>query len=40
MNACPTETHLLRFVDGELDAGDDAPIVAHIEDCLTCQERL
>jgi len=31
---------LLRFVDGELDAGDDAPIVAHIEDCLTCQERL
>ncbi len=40
MNACPSENQLLRFVDGALNGGDDAPIVAHIEDCAACQEWL
>jgi serine/threonine protein kinase/tetratricopeptide (TPR) repeat protein len=31
---------LLRFLDGELNADDDARIVAHVENCATCQERL
>ena len=40
MNACPDDSDLLHFLDGELNAGADARIVAHIEDCSTCQARL
>jgi anti-sigma factor RsiW len=40
MNACPGEDDLLRFLEGELDAQDDARIVVHVEDCADCQERL
>ena len=40
MNACPDEDELLRFLDGELGAQDDAWFVVHVEDCAGCQERL
>jgi tetratricopeptide (TPR) repeat protein/tRNA A-37 threonylcarbamoyl transferase component Bud32 len=40
MSACPRDDELLRFLDGELRAEDDARIVAHIEDCVMCQASL
>ena len=40
MNACLDDSDLLHFLDGELNAKADARIVAHIEGCVTCQERL
>ncbi len=40
MTACPGDGDLLLFLDGELNAEDDARIVAHVEDCVSCQERL
>src|SRR5262245_39541981 len=40
MNACPGEDALLRFLEGEIDANADARIVAHVEDCGECQDRL
>ena len=40
MNACPSDDRLLRFLDGELQAVEDAGIVAHVEDCVPCQGRL
>ncbi len=40
MNACAGDSNLLHFLDGELNAGADAQIVAEIEDSLTCQARL
>jgi eukaryotic-like serine/threonine-protein kinase len=40
MNACPDEDKLLRFLDGELSAKEDAWIVVHVEDCTLCQQRL
>src|SRR5262245_5293002 len=40
MNACPGEDDLLRFLEGELDATDDAQIVVHVEGCAGCQGRL
>ena len=40
MNACPNDGVLLQFLDGELNAGDDARVLAHVEDCVPCQEHL
>lgn len=40
MNACPNDGFLLQFLDGELNAGDDARVLAHVEDCVPCQDRL
>ena len=40
MNACPSDGVLLQFLDGELIAGDDARVLAHVEDCVPCQDRL
>src|SRR5262249_48459224 len=40
MIACPSNDELLRFLDGELVAEEDARIVAHVEDCGSCQEQL
>ena len=40
MSACPVDSDLLRFLDGELAADADARIVAHIEDCVACQASL
>ena len=40
MNACPKDGVLLQFLDGELNAEDDARILAHLEDCIGCQEHL
>jgi eukaryotic-like serine/threonine-protein kinase len=40
MIACQSDAELLRFLEGELNADADARIVAHIEDCIGCQERL
>ena len=40
MCACLCEEDLLRFLDGELGAQDDAPIVVHVEKCAGCQDRL
>jgi tetratricopeptide (TPR) repeat protein len=33
MNACPNDGVLLQFLDGELNADDDARVLAHVEDC-------
>jgi len=38
MNACPSEGDLLLFLDGELNADEDARIVAHVEHCIDCPE--
>ncbi|MFI5454652.1 MAG: protein kinase [Isosphaerales bacterium] len=40
MNACPNDSVLLQFLDGDLNAEDDARILAHLEDCVVCQEHL
>ena len=40
MCACLCEEDLLRFLDGELGAQDDAPVVVHVEECAGCQDRL
>ena len=40
MNACPNDDVLLQFLDGELNADDDARVMAHVEDCVGCQEHL
>jgi eukaryotic-like serine/threonine-protein kinase len=40
MNACPNDGVLLQFLDGELNAGDDGRVLAHVEDCVPCQEHL
>ncbi len=40
MNACPNDGVLLQFLDGELNAEDDARVLAHVEDCVGCQEHL
>src|SRR5262245_50602490 len=40
MNACPDADALLSLLEGELDAVEDARIVAHVEDCGGCQDRL
>ena len=40
MNACPNDGVLLQFLDGELNADDDAKVLAHVEDCVGCQEHL
>jgi tetratricopeptide (TPR) repeat protein len=40
MNACPGDDELLRFLDGELGAQDDARIVVHVEECTGCQDLL
>ncbi len=40
MNACPNDGVLLQFLDGDLNAEDDAQILAHLEDCARCQEHL
>jgi hypothetical protein len=40
MSIYPDEGILLRFLEGELDAEDDATIVAHVEDCRECHTRL
>jgi hypothetical protein len=40
MNACPNDGVLLQFLDGKLNAEDEAMILAHLEDCPGCQEHL
>jgi len=40
MNACPNDSVLLQFLDGELNAEDDARVLAHVEECVVCQEHL
>src|SRR5438270_833794 len=40
MHLCLGEERLLQYLEGELGAEDDARIVAHVEDCPGCQERL
>jgi tetratricopeptide (TPR) repeat protein len=40
MNACPTDGVLLQFLEGELSAEDEARLLAHLEDCIGCQEHL
>jgi hypothetical protein len=40
MNACPTDTVLLRFLDGEFDAEDDARVLARVEDWIVFQDNL
>jgi eukaryotic-like serine/threonine-protein kinase len=40
MNACPNGNVLLQFLDGELNADDDAQVLAHVEDCVDCQGHL
>ncbi len=40
MNACPNDGVLLQFLDAELIPGDDARVLAHVEDCVPCQEHL
>ena len=41
MNACPDDSDLLHFLDGRLWKPEaDARIIAHIEECVSCQERL
>jgi eukaryotic-like serine/threonine-protein kinase len=40
MNACPKDGILLQFLDGKLNADDDAWVLAHVEDCAGCQEHL
>ena len=40
MNACPNDSVLLQFLDGKLNADDDARVLAHVEECKTCQQHL
>ena len=40
MNACPNDGVLLQFLDGKLNADDDARVLAHVEECKTCQQHL
>ena len=40
MNACPNDGVLLQFLDGKLDADNDARVLAHVEDCAGCQQHL
>jgi eukaryotic-like serine/threonine-protein kinase len=40
MIVCSNENVLLKFLEGELNAEDDARILAHLEDCVRCQEHL
>jgi eukaryotic-like serine/threonine-protein kinase len=40
MNACPNDDDLLQFLDGELKADDEARVLAHVEDCGSCQAHL
>ncbi len=40
MNACPKDGVLLQFLDAELKAEEAAWVLAHVEDCAGCQERL
>jgi hypothetical protein len=35
MNVCPNDGVLLQFLDGALNAGDDVPVLAHVEDLST-----
>ena len=40
MNACPNDGVLLQFLDGKLNADDDARVLAHVENCAGCQQHL
>ena len=40
MNACPNDSVLLQFLDGELNAEDDVKVLAHLEYCAGYQEHL
>jgi hypothetical protein len=40
MSDCPSDSELLRWLDGEVEATVDGRLVAHIEGCAACQERL
>jgi tetratricopeptide (TPR) repeat protein len=40
MSDCPSDSELLRLLDGEVDATVDGRLVVHIEGCTACQERL
>src|SRR5262245_6812829 len=40
MAHCPDETTLRKYLDDELDQGDDGRITEHIESCPTCQQTL
>ena len=40
MPACPSDQQLQELVDEQLDRREEARIVAHVEECERCQERL
>ena len=40
MTSCPSDDQLLSLLDEQLDQANEARIVAHVEDCSSCQERL
>ncbi len=40
MNACPNDGVLLQFLDGKLNADNDARVLAHVENCAGCQQHL
>ena len=40
MNACPSSDELQNFLDQALSADQIARILAHVEDCLLCQQSL
>ena len=40
MGACPDRETLLRMLAGDLPAADEAPVVAHVDGCVPCQQVL
>ena len=40
MRTCPSDQQLQELVDEQLDRGEEARIVAHVEECERCQKRL
>jgi WD40 repeat protein/tRNA A-37 threonylcarbamoyl transferase component Bud32 len=39
-NGCPSSEQLGRLLAGDLPAGEQPPLEAHLEDCLRCREQL
>src|SRR5437879_2805829 len=40
MTQCPSDQQLLCLLNEQLDGADEAQIVAHVDACPRCQERL
>src|SRR5262245_52508748 len=40
MTACPNPRQLRRLLEEQLEPADESRIVAHVENCAKCQQRL